>query len=108
MTNTPRIVFLDQNKWIELAHAVTQPTEFPKQRALLEAISEWIETGRLMLPLTAANIYETHKINDPRRRHDIAYLQACASKGVVFRGRHRRLETELNGSRWACPSLKGA
>lgn len=48
-----------------------------------------------MLPLTASNIYETHKIADPDRRHDLAYVQSVLSRGFVFRGRHKRLEVEI-------------
>lgn len=48
-----------------------------------------------MLPLGASNIYETHKIADPNRRHDLAYVQSVLSRGSVFRGRHRRLEVEI-------------
>jgi len=96
MAGRPHIVYLDQNKWIELARAVKHPADYPTQHALLVAIAREVEAGRLVLPLTAANIYETQKINDPQRRHELAVLQATASQGLVFRGRHRRLETELN------------
>jgi hypothetical protein len=96
MTGRPHIVYLDQNKWIELARAVKHPDDFPPQHALLVAITREAEAGRLLLPLTAANIYETHKINDPQRRHELAFLQASFSRGLVFRGRHKRLEAELN------------
>jgi hypothetical protein len=96
MAGRPNIVYLDQNKWIELARAIKHPADYPAQHSLLESIAREIDAGRLVLPLTAANIYETHKINDPQRRHQLAILQATASQGLVFRGRHRRLETELH------------
>ena len=48
-----------------------------------------------MCPSRKTNIYEIHKINDPQRRHDLAYVQATLSQGQVFRGRHRRLEAEV-------------
>jgi hypothetical protein len=90
-----RIVYLDQNKWIELARAAKFPAEYPDLHALLEAITQEVSAGRLALPLTATNIYETHKINDPQRRHDLASVQAYLSRGLVFRGRHKRLEAEV-------------
>lgn len=96
MTSRPYIVYLDQNKWVELARAVKSPANYPAQHALLTAITQAVKAGHLVIPLTSTNIYETHKINDPRRRHDLAMLQACASQGLVFRGRHHRLEAELN------------
>lgn len=96
MHERPYIVYLDQNKWIELARAMKRPEDFPAQHALLVAIAHEVEASRLLLPLSAANIYETHKINDPQRRHELAFLQVSLSQGRVFRGRHKRLEIELN------------
>lgn len=95
MRACPYVVYLDQNKWVELARAVECPSDHPAHHELLEAMSREVKAGRLVLPLTAANIYETQKTNDPGRRHDVAILQAAASQGLVFRGRHHRLEAEL-------------
>lgn len=95
MRACPYVVYLDQNKWVELARAVKCPSDHPAHHELLAAMSREVKAGRLVLPLTAANIYETQKTNDPGRRHDLAILQATASQGLVFRGRHHRLEAEL-------------
>lgn len=95
-TKPVRIVYLDQNKWIELARAAKHPTEYPDIRELLEAISHEVGAGRLILPLSFANLYETHKINDPKRRDDLASIQATLSRGLVFRGRHKRLQEEIS------------
>lgn len=95
MPYRPYILYLDQNKWIELAKARNNPDAFPAEYELLTIISEEIQADRLEIPLTSSNIYETHKINNVRRRHDLASMQATLSKGRVFRGRHLRLEVEL-------------
>jgi hypothetical protein len=91
-----RIVYLDQNKWIELARAAKSPAEHPENHALLQEIADAVAGGRLMLPLAATDIYETHKINDRERRSELASFQALFSGGVVFRGRHKRLEVEIS------------
>jgi len=52
-------------------------------------LSRIADPGRIIVPLTQTNIYETHKINDPQRRHDLAYVQVTLSQGRAFRGRHR-------------------
>ncbi|MES3027671.1 MAG: hypothetical protein V4820_07465 [Pseudomonadota bacterium] len=91
-----KIAYLDQNKWIELARAVKDPAAFPGTYALLKDVGEAVEAGRLALPLTATNLYETSKINDPQRRHDLAFTQIVLSKGRVFRGRYSRLEVEVS------------
>jgi len=90
-----QIVYLDQNKWIDLSRAVKYPADNPELRTVLEVLVEEANAGRIVLPLTQTNIYETHKINDPERRHDLAYVQATLSQGRVFRGRHKRLDTEV-------------
>lgn len=90
-----KIVYFDQNKWIELTRAIKYPNEHPEYGSLIDYIFTEVENRRLIVPLTAANIYETYKINDPQRRHDLALTQSAISKGLVIRGRHSRLEKEI-------------
>ncbi len=90
-----RIVYLDQNKWIDLARAVKEPEIHRDLYETLVSLAPDLEAGRLVLPLSATNIYETYKIKDPERRHDLAIVQAILSRGLVFRGRHARLEVEV-------------
>lgn len=96
MKRTVRIVYLDQNKWIELARAAKQPENYPDHSALLKSIGRAVGAGDLVLPLTFTNIYETFKINEYQRRHDLAIVQTGLSKGLVFRGRYKRLEVEVS------------
>jgi Aldehyde dehydrogenase family len=103
-----QIVYLDQNKWIDLSRAVKHPADYPELRTVLEALVEEATAGRIVVPLTQTNIYETHKINDPERRHDLAYVQATLSQGRVFRGRHKRLETEVTAVLRGAYGLVGA
>jgi hypothetical protein len=90
-----QIVYLDQNKWIELARAVKRPDENRALSTLVEHVAAAVRAGRLVLPLSATIIYETYKINSAQRRHDLAVLQATLSGGLVFRGRYKRLGEEL-------------
>src|SRR5258708_25224004 len=89
-----KIVYLDQNKWIDLARAVAAPEGHPEDRTLLEFLCAKVEAGQIRLPLTASNLYETHKLNDPAQRFNLAYTQVTLSGAEVFRGHRRRLETE--------------
>lgn len=68
-------------------HAELQP--------LLERIREEVGAGRLALPLTGTNIYETQKVNNLERRQDLAFVQATFSRGLVIRGRQKRITVEL-------------
>lgn len=91
-----RIIYLDQNKWIDLAHAAVSQKSRTDMNLLLKRLMRGAKSGKIALPLTATNIYETYKINDPNRRRHLAQLQSELSCGWVFRGRHRRLETEIS------------
>jgi hypothetical protein len=89
------ILYLDQNKWIELAQGQRSPTDFPAQREVLALLVEEANAGRLVVPLTTTNLYETHKINIRARREHLAWVQSTLSQGMVFRGRYKRLEVEI-------------
>jgi hypothetical protein len=91
-----KVVYLDQNKWVELARAVKYPARYPKLGALLELLKQEVSTKSLALPLSWANLHETFKINNPQRRHDLASVQAELSRGLVLRGSTRRLDEEVS------------
>jgi hypothetical protein len=90
-----KILYLDQNKWIELAHAVKSPDDYPAQYEILAALVADSNAGRLLVPLTDSNLYETQKIDIPERRNHLAWVQSTLSQGKVFRGRRKRLEIEV-------------
>ena len=90
-----KILYLDQNKWVELAQGQKSATEFPAQREVLSFLVEEANAGRLVVPLTATNLYETQKINIQERREHLAWVQSTLSQGLVFRGRYKRLEVEI-------------
>lgn len=91
-----RIIYLDQNKWVDLAKAMTRPAEHSDVHALMLILSDEVAAGRIVVPLTSTNLYETFKVNKMQQRQDLALVQATLSRGMVFRGRHRRLETEIS------------
>ena len=90
-----KILYLDQNKWIELARAQKAPDNYPEQYAVLATLVAEANAGRLVVPLTETNQYETQKIDLKERREHLAWVQATLSQGKVFRGRHKRLEVEI-------------
>ncbi|MGH6709855.1 MAG: hypothetical protein ACREEK_12875, partial [Bradyrhizobium sp.] len=92
---TAKILYLDQNKWIELAQGQKSPTDYPAQHKVLGFLVEEANAGRLIVPLTATNLYETQKVNIKERRDHLAWVQSTLSQGMVFRGRYKRLEVEV-------------
>ena len=91
-----RIVYLDQNQWVKLAQARKHPSKYPELHELQGEIERAVLNGKLCLPLAAANIYETYKVNRPERRRDLALIQSMLSQGIVFVGRHERLASEIS------------
>lgn len=90
-----RIVYLDQNQWIKLARAIKSDKRNDPLVGLLNDLRAAIGSGSVIVPLTAANLYETFKINSPDRRRRLAELQASLSQGWVFRARKERWTIEL-------------
>lgn len=93
--SAPKLLYLDQNAWIALARGAWDKTAYPDQHAALTRVIRAIQTGRISIPLSFTNIYETAKINDPERRTHLAGVQSSISGGKVFRGRRRVLEQTL-------------
>lgn len=96
MSIIPKIIYLDQNKWVELLRAEKKPEVFPGQYAILQVLIGKVKSGQVIVPLSATNIFETYKIVDQERKLGMASLQARLSCGLVFRGRHHRIEGELS------------
>lgn len=88
------VVYLDQNKWVEVARAMVSPGEHARLHAILTRLQPLIDADEIVFPLSMSTLFETYKINDPQRRHRMAMVQAAFSGGRVFRGRHARLEQE--------------
>lgn len=92
-----KILYLDQNKWIDLARADKDPLAKPNHTLALTKIVDAVQSGNLLVPLTASNIYETQKINDLPRRKVMAKIQAALSNGIVFQCGRFRFRQELTG-----------
>ncbi len=75
--------------------AAQTPADHARDHQVLERLCAAVEAGRVRLPLTSSNLYETHKVNDAPLRAAIAYTQVTLSRAQVFRGRKRRLEVEV-------------
>ncbi len=90
-----KVLYLDQNAWVDLARGAWDKSAFPKEHAALETVIKGLRSQAIVVPLSYANIYETAKINNLQRRAHLAHIQATISKGRVFRGRRRILTQSL-------------
>lgn len=94
--NGKRVVCLDQNAWIALARGAWDKAAHPDEHIALTRVVTALQAGRIVVPLSFSNIYETAKVNDPVRRTHLAHVQATISGGKVLRGRRRLLEEMLS------------
>lgn len=92
------IVFLDQNKWIELAQVHSGRTASGPISELFPQLVAAVQGKRVLFPLSVSNIMETAKRNDPNSRRHIAETQAMLSLGYVHRSRASRMAVELRAA----------
>ncbi len=92
------VLFLDQNKWIELARVrAGVVTTGPAYIAYAE-LHEAVDKGRVIAPLTVSHILETSKRNDQTSRTHVVEVQSALSKGWVFRSREARILIEMRNA----------
>lgn len=89
------IVYLDQNKWIELARVHAGRVSAGPIATLYAQLISAVERGQVLFPLSVSHILETSKRNDPDSRGHVAETQAKLSRGYVYRSRTGRLEVEI-------------
>ncbi|MEO8488602.1 hypothetical protein [Pseudomonas sp.] len=90
------IVYLDQNKWIELARVHSGTVRSGPLAELYFQLNSAVEAGRVLFPLSASHVLETSKRNDPVSRGHVAVTQAALSKGISYRSRTSRLREEIS------------
>lgn len=91
----PKTVFLDQNKWIDLAHALENPKNDLRLHELGLELIKALGIGRLQFPLTSSLIIETYKMSEDQHRKLIAEIQAQISQGRVYRDRNFLIRHEI-------------
>jgi hypothetical protein len=91
----PKIVFLDQNHWIDLAHAFDNPSNNLALHSFGLKLREAVIAGKMLFPLTSNLIVETYRMGNDDKRAKLAETQAKFSQGYVFRDRRIRLRHEL-------------
>lgn len=68
----PKCVYLDQNKWIDLARAHYGRADGEPFRETLNVVQTAVADGRIILPMSAVHIMETVAPADPARRQRLA------------------------------------
>jgi hypothetical protein len=89
------IVYLDQNKWIDLARVQAGAVSTGPIADLYSQLMIAVEGGQVLFPLSLSHVLETSKRIDPISRCYLAETQAKLSRGYVYRSRAGRLEIEI-------------
>ncbi|WP_146758850.1 hypothetical protein [Micromonospora noduli] len=75
------VVYLDQNHWIDLARYCTGSSQISEDRArVCRRITELVEAGKIILPVSGAHLVEIAKKGD-RQRRDVAQVMVKHSQG---------------------------
>jgi hypothetical protein len=81
------IVYLDQNRWINVARAVLKPEQVTpaSERKPAEALADAAHGNELTLPLAAAHLVELAQAGSARRRRELGGVMADLSSGWFMR-----------------------
>lgn len=91
-------VYLDQNKWVDLARAATGHPDGDRFQDALAMCRAGVETGAVSFPLDMYRYWETAKRNDDRSRHDLAAVMRELSAGHTMATPTGVLDQELDAA----------
>lgn len=91
----PCLVYLDLNKWIDLARAETGHEEGKQYESALKFAEESVLAGRALFPLSFAHFMELAKIGNDTRRRILARLMVKLSQGWFLVSARSLLPSEL-------------
>jgi hypothetical protein len=79
--NKPLFIYLDQNKWIDLARAYHNRPDGKQFKSVLQKVTKAVESKRANFPLSAFHIAETQKRSDISSRKRLSKVMATISQG---------------------------
>lgn len=91
----PLLVYLDLNKWVDLAHAETGTEKGKQYETALKTADELVTAGRVIFPLSFAHLMEVSKIGKDEQRRTLARLMVRLSRGWFLPSAGSRLPDEL-------------
>lgn len=90
-----KIVYLDQNHWIELSKAAYQRDAQPETPSVLQALRTLRQSSCACFPLSLGHYMETLKHQDPKRRLRLANFMLGLSGGLTVAPPHVVLRHEM-------------
>jgi hypothetical protein len=80
----PKLLYLDQNKWIDLSRAHYRHPKGEPFRDALAAVRRAVETGKLIVPLSAVAIVEMANDSDAERRERLLRFMIDLSRNLTI------------------------
>lgn len=74
------IIYLDQNKWIDLAKAINKPDEHPQYVDVAVKVLKKVENNEWIFPISMIHLLETLSRADPESRGRLADIIALIAK----------------------------
>ncbi len=94
-SGTPKCLYLDQNKWIELARADNRLDD-GRLRPVLELIEHSISRGTIVVPLSDVHMLETVAAGGLDRRNRLARTMVRLSRNLAIRPAHIVQKEEIS------------
>lgn len=95
---TAFVVYLDQNKWIDLARASYGKIQDENIRQVLDWLRATTQQGNVVLPLSSVHYLELHKRKDPGSRARLGAFMWELSRGHTLRAWGDILKHELQAA----------
>lgn len=83
-TNSPKVLYLDQNIWIYLGQIHYGKTINPILSNILKKIKEKVFQNKLIIPINLTNVIETKKNQNKSQSDRLAKFMVSISKGYAF------------------------
>lgn len=93
--NSPPMVYLDQNKWIDLARAYHGLPQGARFTPVLHKIQAAVQQNAARFPFSSIHVIETLKMGDADRRARLAQVMAEVSEGWTIAQPERVFADEL-------------
>jgi hypothetical protein len=91
-------IYLDQNKWIDLARAYHDRPDGTRFKPVLERIKLAVDEGKAIFPLSGTHVIETRKMANLPRRHRLSQAMSNVSRGWTIAPNYVITRFELRAS----------
>ena len=92
------IIYLDQNKWIDLSRAYYGMAEGKKFQGILSKVQSAVSSKNAIFPLSFQHYFETNKSSNLEQRRRLARVMAEISQGICISPQERMMQWELERS----------